>query len=247
MSDESVIQQRSPEWFEARLGRATASRFKDILTTIRNGEAAARRNYRAELVAERLTGVPFERFRTKEMEYGTATEELARVTYQLVSGNIADETGFWKHPTLAVGASPDGLIGEDGCLEVKCKNLANHIEALKTEAMPEEHHAQVQGQFWITGRKWADFVSFAPELPENAQLMIVRVERDDEYIKMLEQEVKKFLEEVRVEVEFIKNYKRENKYANSQLNTRHSSRGGSDNSIEHRSISTKQNMEREGE
>ena len=181
------------------------------------------------------------------MEYGTATEELARVTYQLITGNIADETGFWKHETLEAGASPDGLIGSDGCLEVKVKNLANHIGALKTEAMSEEHYAQVQGQLWITGRKWVDFVSFAPELPENAQIMIVRVERDEEYITTLEAEVRKFLEEVQQEVNFITNYKRENKHANSQLSTQHNSRGIRDNNAEHWSVLVKPNVEREGE
>jgi len=208
MSDESGVEQRTPEWYEARLGRATASRFKDVLATIRNGESAARRNYRAELVAERLTGKPFERYRTSAMDFGTETEELAHMTYMLTTGNKVEETGFWKHKALEAGASPDGLIGDDGTLEIKCYNLANHIDTLCTGQMPKEHYPQVQGQLLMTGRKWTDFVSFAPELPENAQIMIVRVERDDSYIEMLEAELEKFLKEVASEVEFVNNYER---------------------------------------
>jgi predicted phage-related endonuclease len=201
------VEQGTDEWFDARLGLATASRFKDVLATIKNGESAARRNYRAELVVERLTGKPLDRFKTAAMEWGNDTEDLARMTYMLITGNKVKETGFWKHPVLEAGASPDGLVGKDGLIEIKCKNLANHIEVLRIGRMPKEHEAQVQGQMLMTNRKWCDFVSFAPELPENAQTLIVRVERDNNYIANLLSELETFLNEVEDEVNFIKNYK----------------------------------------
>lgn len=200
------IEQGTDEWFDIRLGKATASRFKDILSTIKSGESAARRNYRAELVVERLTGKPLDRFKTSAMEWGTDTEDLARMTYMLTTGNKVEETGFWEHPALEAGASPDGLVGEDGLLEIKCKNLANHIETLRNGKMPKEHEAQVQGQMLMTNRKWCDFVSFAPELFENAQIMIVRIYRDDSYIKELEDQLEMFLKEVDTEVKFVRNY-----------------------------------------
>jgi putative phage-type endonuclease len=202
------IEQRSEAWFEIRLGKATASRFKDILSTLKSGtESAGRKNYRAQLVVERLTGAQAERFKSAAMEWGTETEELARTMYLLKTGNLADEVGFIQHNSLEAGASPDGLVGEDGTIEIKCYNTANHIQALRDDAMPKEHMAQVQGQLWMTGRKWCDFISFEPTLPANAQIFIRRIYRDDTYISNLEIEVAKFLEEVDSDVEFIKHYK----------------------------------------
>ena len=203
-----LIEQGSPEWYEARLGRATASRFKDVLAKVKSGgEAAGRKNYRAQLVVERLTGLRAERFTSTAMEWGTETEDLARLAYTLETRDLVEEVGFIEHPSLEAGASPDGLIGLDGCLEIKCRLTANHIETLKLGKMPPEHVAQVQGQLLMTGRKWCDFVSFDPTLPENAQLFIERIERDDEYIARLEVEVALFLAEVAEEVEFLKTYK----------------------------------------
>lgn len=202
------IEQRSEEWFKARLGKATGSGFKNILTELKSGsgEAAARRNYRAQLVVERFTGQQAERFKTSAMEWGTETEDLARFTYTVKTGNQVDEAGFIEHPTLAAGISPDGLVGEDGGIEIKCLNTANHIEVLKTGRVPREHMPQIQGCMWVTGRQWWDFVSFEPTLPENAQIFILRVPRDEVYIKNLRTEVAIFLDEVDADIAFLQQY-----------------------------------------
>lgn len=202
------IEQRTDEWYQARLGKATASRFKDVLTTIKSGESAARRNYKAELVVERLTNQQIERYSNKFMEWGVETEELAKVEYSLKTGNIVDEASFYVHKKLEAGASPDGLIDKDGLIEIKCRQIANHIAALKSDEVPAEYIPQIQGQLWITERKWCDFISFVPEMPANAQLFIKRVPRDNSYIKMLEGAVKVFLEEVGADVNFVEKYKR---------------------------------------
>ncbi|MGH7238158.1 MAG: lambda exonuclease family protein, partial [Candidatus Saccharimonadales bacterium] len=149
-------EQRSNEWFAARLGKATASRFNDIMAKTRSGYAASRKNYLAELVTEILTGKQAEMFVSAAMQWGTDNEPVARLQYSLASGNEVEETGFWIHDTLAAGASPDGLIGKDGCLEIKCPNTATHIETLRSGKLPWQYRWQVQGQMWITGKKWCD-------------------------------------------------------------------------------------------
>lgn len=201
------IEQRSDEWFERRLGKATASRFKDILAKIGKGEAMARRNYRAQLVVERLTGKTPDRFVSAAMVWGQQTEDLAALMYSFKTKNPVDKVGFIESVTLQAGASPDGLIGEEGTLEIKCFNTANHIETLRTGMMPSVHIPQVQGQLWLSARRWCDFVSFDPDMPDNAQIFIQRIERDEGYIKALEAEVTTFLKEVDAEVEFLVGYK----------------------------------------
>lgn len=207
MPKQIKAEQRSIDWFAARLGRATGSKFNDIMSRTKSGYSASRKNYAAELIIERLTGVPTETFTSAAMQWGTDNEPVARLQYSLETGNDVEETGFWQHDDLDAGASPDGLIGEEGLLEIKCPNSATHIETLFKKKLPRQYQAQVQGQMWITGRKWCDFVSFDPRLPENAQLIIIRVERDDLYIAELEDEINDFLEEVEQQVEFVKNYK----------------------------------------
>lgn len=198
--------QRTEEWFDARLGKATASRFKDVMTTIRSGEAAARKNYRAELVAERLTGSKDESFTSAPMQWGIEWEETARLRYELATGNIVEECGFFSHDSLMAGASPDGLVSGSGVLEIKCPNSATHIETLKTQKVPYQYYWQVVGQMWITDRQWCDFVSFDPRMPENAQYFCKRVLRMEEDVEKLEQAVIEFLREVDEEEQFIKQY-----------------------------------------
>ncbi len=198
--------QRSEAWFEARLGRATASRFKDIMSKVRVGEAAARKNYRAELVSERLTHTKEDGFTSSAMQWGIEHEDTARVQYMLASDNDVEECGFFTHPSLLAGASPDGLVGEVGVLEIKCPNSATHIETLKTGRVPYQYYWQVMGQMWITGRDWCDFVSFDPRMPQNAQLFYTRVHRDEDKIAELEEEIRSFLDEVEREEQFIKQY-----------------------------------------
>ena len=201
------MEQRSDEWYEIRRGKVTASRIADILKTIRSGApAASRRNYSAQLVTERLTGKVEKQVYTNEyMEWGKEQEPIAREKYIEKTGANVEEIGFVDHPTLAnAGASPDGLIGEDGLLEIKCFIKANHIELLLTEEVKEQYRLQMLWQMACTGRKWCDFVSYNPELPEDMQLFVKRFERDDEEIKQLEADVKWFLEEVDATVEALK-------------------------------------------
>jgi len=200
-------EQRTPEWFAGRLGRASASRFGDIMAKTRSGYSASRKNYAAELVAERLTGQRNELYTTTAMQWGIDNEPLARLEYELAMNVTVDETGFWMHDEIMAGASPDGLISDDGCLEIKCPNTATHIETLMKGKIPYQYWAQVQGQLWITDRLWSSFVSYDPRMPENAQKIIIHVDRDDVYIAELEEEVISFLAEVDNQVEFVKNYK----------------------------------------
>ena len=192
-------QQGSPEWFAARLGIASASCFSDILATIKTGEAAARRNYRAKLVVERLTGKQIPTFETAAMRQGIEREPLARAAYELRSGAWVDEVGFCRHDTLEAGASPDGLIGENGGLEIKCPELATHLSYLRIPGAPAEYIAQIQGCMWITGRAWWDFASFNPDFPPNLQLTVRRIVRDERYIAALALAVELFMAEVREE------------------------------------------------
>lgn len=200
-------EQRTPEWYQARMGKATASRFSDIMAKVKKGYSASRKNYMAELVAQKLTGIVPENFTSTAMQWGIDNEPLARLEYTLVTGNETEETGLWLHDVLPAGASPDGFVNDDGTLEIKCPNTATHIETLSTKKVPTQYIAQVQGQLWITERKWCDFVSFDPRLPENAQMVIIRVERDENYIHHLENEVASFMDDVEEQTEFVRNYK----------------------------------------
>lgn len=200
MNITNVVQGTS-EWFAARCGRVTASRIKDVLAKIKSGEAAVRKNYKAQIVVERLTGIAQETYTNAAMLYGTESEPQARAAYTFRTDNEVTEVGFIAHPTLLAGCSPDGLIGEDGGLEIKCPfQSAVHIETL-LNGIPPEHIAQIQGSLWITGRQWWDFVSFDGRMPAHLQLYVKRVERDDKYIAMLETEVLTFLDEVSEVVE----------------------------------------------
>jgi len=188
--------QGSVEWFQERCGRATASRFKDVLAKIKSGEAATRRNYRAQLVVERLTQLAQETYSNAAMQYGTETEPQARAAYEFKTDNAVEEVGFIQHSDLLAGCSPDGLIGADGGIEIKCPfQSAVHIDTLLT-GMPSEHMAQIQGSMWITGRQWWDFVSYDGRLPAHLQLHVERIERNGQYITALEADILAFLDEV---------------------------------------------------
>ena len=192
-----MIEQGSIEWHLSRLGKVTASRVSDVLSKGKSGESASRKNYRTELVVQRLTGVPGDSFTNAAMEWGTATEPQARVAYEAEMGRFVTEVAFIDHPTIAnFGCSPDGLVAEDGLLEIKCPNSSTHIEYLTDDKPPSKYVAQMQCQMAVTGRQWCDFVSFDPRLPNDLQFFVVRLERDEEYIKAMEAEVQKFLSEV---------------------------------------------------
>jgi putative phage-type endonuclease len=202
-----MAEQRSEEWFRQRLGKVTASRIGDMLKTIKNGNwAASRRNYEAQLVTERLTGRSHERFYNNEhMDWGKDQEPAAREAYTRHTGAEIVEVGMIDHPEIPnAGASPDGLIGEDGLVEIKCLLPANHIELLLSEEIKDEYRLQMLWQMACTGRQWCDFVSYDPSQNENMQLFIKRVERDEEELTNLENEVKIFLEEVEQKVSALK-------------------------------------------
>jgi len=189
------MEQRSEEWFQARLGLVTASRVVDVLAKIKSGESASRRNYKIQLVSERLTGERQETYINQAMQDGIDREQFARDRYVQQFGEV-EEVGFVKHPTLEAGASPDGLVGTDGIIEIKCPMGSTHTETLMTQDIPSKYVPQVQFQLLVTGRKWCDFVSYNPMFPEHLQVFVKRIEADPVYQKELESEVRKFLEEV---------------------------------------------------
>lgn len=189
--------QRSPEWWSARLGKATASKIADIVAKTKSGPSASRANYAAQLVCERLTGTCADSFSNSAMQWGADTEPMARDAYRLHALVEVAECGFADHPTIPMtGASPDGLVGDDGLVEIKCPNSATHISTLLGKAAPSKYHCQIQWQLACTGRSWCDFVSFDPRLPERMQLFVQRVPRDQDLIAELEREVAAFLAEV---------------------------------------------------
>ena len=190
------MEQRTEEWFSARLGKVTASRVADVLAKIKSGESASRKNYKMELVVQRLTNKQGESFTNAAMEWGTEQEPFARMAYEAHTGTFVKEEGFVDHPTIeGFGCSPDGIVGE-GLIEIKAPNTANHIETVLENKAPSKYIPQMQCQMACTGAKWCDFVSFDPRVPEDLQLFVVRVERDQEYIDAMEVEVKQFLSEV---------------------------------------------------
>ena len=190
------MEQRTDEWFAARLGKVTASRVADVVAKTKTRYSASRENYMADLIVERLTGQKASSFSNAAMEWGTEQEPNARAAYSARTGELVEEVGFIDHPAIPMsGASPDGLVGE-GCVEYKAPNTATHLEYLLAGKPPERYVTQMQWQMACAGRPWCDFVSYDPRLPERLQLLVVRVPRDDDYIKMLEQEVTIFLQEL---------------------------------------------------
>ena len=200
-----MIEQGTPEWHQLRLGKVTASRVADILATTRTGPSASRQNYLIELALQRSTGNIEPSYTNAAMEWGTQTEPQARAAYEVETGNFVDQVAFIDHPTIAwFGCSPDGLVGDDGLIEIKCPNSATHWEYFKAKKPPQKYVIQMQTQLAVTGRKWCDFVSFDPRMPERSQLLVVRVDRDEAFIAELEEKVKQFLSEVEVEVNLMK-------------------------------------------
>ena len=191
------VEQGTPEWFAARLGNVTASRVADVIAKTKSGYSASRENYMAQLICERMTNAVAESYTNAAMQWGTETEPLARAAYESLADVLVDEVGYIAHPTIErAGASPDGLIGVFGLLEIKCPNTATHIDTLISEQVPTKYITQMQWQMSCTGRTWADFVSFDPRLPSGLQMFVKRVEFDAEYVAMLKEEVTKFLAEL---------------------------------------------------
>jgi len=202
------MEQRSDEWFAARLGKVTASRVADVIAKTKTGPSASRENYATQLVLERLTNKQAESYTNAAMQWGTDTEPMARQAYELKRGLFVNETGFVDHPTIEMsGASPDGLVGTDGLIEVKCPNSATHMETMLTQKVPAKYIPQMMWQMACTGRNWCDFVSYDPRFPENLQIFIERVTYDPTYVRMLELEITQFLDEVTKKVEILRKFK----------------------------------------
>lgn len=202
----SDIEQGTDEWFAIRCGKVTASRVADVIATTKTGYSASRANYEAQLICEILTGKPAESFTNAAMQWGTETEPLARAAYEVKTGNMVNQVGFVNHPTIEQsGASPDGLVGEDGLIEIKCPNTATHLDTLLEQKVQSKYITQMTWQMVCTGRKWCDFVSYDPRLPANLQLFVQRIELDTDYAKKLESEVAKFLQEINEKVEKLRN------------------------------------------
>lgn len=197
MLDAPIIEQRSPEWFAARLGKVTASRVADVCARTKSGYSASRANYMAELLCERLTGEAREGFSSAAMQWGTDIEPEARDTYAFVTDVTVGQVGFVPHPTIPdAGASPDGLVDDDGLVEIKCPNTATHIETLLGAPIDDKYMKQMHWQMACTGRRWCDFVSYDPRLPGGMQIHMRRVNANQALIDELEAEVSKFLREL---------------------------------------------------
>lgn len=199
----SNVIQGTDEWFAMRCGVATASRFADILAKGRSGEAVTRASYKMQLVGERITQKVEESYSSPAMLRGTELEPIARAAYMFETGAEVQEGGFTLHPTLKAGASPDGRIGSNGGIEIKCPVRSTFLEYLRMDREPPKYKAQIQGQMWICGFEWVDFVSYHPDFPSDIQLIVRRIYRDEEYIANLESEVAKFLDEVERDVQII--------------------------------------------
>jgi len=194
--NEEIIQ-GSPEWFAQRCGKATASRISDIVAKTKSGYSTSRANYMAQLVVERMTNQVAESYTNAAMEWGTTNEPFARAAYEAKTGVLVDEVGAIDHPTIAMSAaSPDGLVGDGGCLEIKCPNTATHIDTVLGGEIAKKYYDQMQWQMACAKRDWCDFVSYDPRMPEGLQLFVKRIPRDDKYLAELEGEVIQFLKEV---------------------------------------------------
>lgn len=189
--------QGSPEWIAARVGSLGASRIADAVAKTKTGWGASRKNLMAELIAERLTGAPTESFTNAAMKWGTETEPQARAAYSFFHDVDVIEIGLVRHPKIAgTHASPDGLVGTEGLLEIKCPNTATHLETLLGASVPDKYAVQMQWQMACTGRQWCDFVSFDPRMPERMRFWERRVVRDAARITELENAVRDFLIEM---------------------------------------------------
>ena len=203
------MEQRTTEWHQARLGKVTASRVADVIAKTKTGYGASRANLMADLICERLTGQPASTFSNAHMEWGTEQEPHARAAYSARTGELVEEVGFIDHPRIAnSGASPDGLVA-DGLVEFKCPATSTMLDTLLTQAVPSKYISQMQWQMACTGRAWCDFVSYDPRLPEHLRMFVKRIERDNDYIKMLEAEVTLFLSELEEKLNKLEEINRE--------------------------------------
>ena len=189
--------QRSDEWYKARLGSLGASCVHEVVAKTRSGYSASRANRLAALVCERLTGQPQDTYQNAAMLHGIETEPEARAAYAFYQSAAVVEVGLIRHPKIiGTHASPDGLVGEEGLVELKCPQPAAHLALLMTKLIPDKYVVQMQWQMVCAERLWADFASYSPAFPEHLRLVVHRVPRDPRRIAELELEVRSFLAEV---------------------------------------------------
>jgi len=195
MTEELI--QGSEEWLQARCGLVTASRVADVVAKTKSWWGASRHNYMAELIAEKITGQPAASYSNAAMQWGLDTEPQARAAYEFEKDVAVIEVGLVVHPAIpGSAASPDGLVGDDGLVEIKCPNTGTHIDTLLNQKIPAKYNTQMQWQMACTGREWCDFVSFDPRLGARLSLFCARVERDGPLIATLEDAVKEFMSEM---------------------------------------------------
>lgn len=195
------MEQRTDEWFATRLGKVTASKVSDVVAKTKSGYGASRATYMSQLLVERLTGTRTEFYSNAAMQWGTDTEPQARAAYEFITNNSVIEEGFIPHPTIEMsGASPDGLVNDDGMLEIKCPNTSTHVQTLLDEKIPKRYVDQMQWQMACAEREWCDFVSFDPRLPDGNDFFCTRLKRDDKRIADLESEVTDFLDELSTQI-----------------------------------------------
>lgn len=208
--EKHLIEQRTEAWHSQRLGRVTASRLADVLAKTKTGYSASRNNYMTQLVLETITGTRAESYTNAAMEWGVSQEPFARAAYEAETGQMVEEVGFLPHPTIALaGASPDGLVGDDGCVEIKCPSSSTALECWLTQSqggnpVDAKYFTQMQWQMRCADRSWCDYVVFDPRMPAKAQLFVTRVDRDEEWLATAEEEVTKFLAEMQDKVKTLK-------------------------------------------
>jgi len=197
----SYQQENREEWLKQRLGLVTGSAISNVLM---DSSKAGHRNYMAQLVCERLTGEPTETYISPAMQHGIDTEDEARAAYMARNAVIVEEVGFIRHPKLEAGCSPDGLVGQDGLIEIKCVQPATALDLLESKKVPGDHYNQIQWQLAVTGRDWCDYVVYQPKLPERLRLNVMRVVRNQSDILNMTVKVEQFLEELNRKVKKLK-------------------------------------------
>jgi putative phage-type endonuclease len=204
MIDPKLVEQGSDEWKVLRLGHVTASNIADVMAKGKSGEALTRKKYKTKLLAERLTGQSQDSYSNAAMEWGVEQEPFARMAYEVATNSLVDKTGFWHHPSIQwVGVSPDGLVDNDGLVEIKCPNTTTHLDYIMDDKVPTDYYKQIQCQLWVTGRTWCDFISYDPRLPQKNQLFIKRCMRDDNSVAEMETEVLAFLAEIEELIKYL--------------------------------------------
>lgn len=197
VQDAIHLEQGTDEWKMARLGHVSASNLDAVMAKVKTGEAKTRLDYKIRVATEQITNAIQDSYSNQYMEWGIEQEPFARMAYEACTESFVEKTGFWKHPDIKwFGCSPDGLVGDDGLIEIKCPKSTTHVKYLLDNKLPDDYYWQVHGQMLVTGRKWVDFISFDPRMPEHKQLFIIRVNRDEEIMAQLKVAVIGFLSEV---------------------------------------------------